>query len=1171
MTKPSEPHRNLADMIFAGGGEMGALMRSHDWSQTPLGPVETWPQSLKAGIRIILGSRYPMFIWWGNDLINVYNDAYIPILGKRHPAALGESARGIWAELWHSVGPFAEEVLNNGNPSWNEEFLEIMERNDYKEETYFTFSYSPIIQDDDQVGGIFCACTEDTRRVVDDRRLRTLRELRAETAHAKTVNAACDLATTVLAHNLKDIPFALIYLLNTTQQQAQLASTTNLDVGTAASPTVINLTDPASDGWSLNSVLATNDHQMIEHLMERFGPLPGGAWEKSPQRAIALPLVRPGQRTLGILILGISPYRPLDEDYQGFFELVSGQISAAIANASAYEEERKQADALAELDRAKIAFFSNVSHDFRTPLTLMLGPAEDALADQREPLSPNQRQRIEVIQRNGLRLLKLVNTLLDFSQIESDRLQAVYEPTDLATFTAELASIFRSAIEQANLSFVVDCPPLPEPAYVDREMWEKIVLNLISNAFKFTFAGEIRVSVRWGEGRGVGMEGREQEAEGRRSETGGRRPEANEQSDARPSALCPLPSALSSAFPSVLCPLPSAFPPAFFTLQVQDTGIGIPAAEVPRLFERFHWVKGAQGRTFEGSGIGLSLVQELVKLHGGIIQVSSVEGEGSCFTVMIPAGSAHLPEEQIRPAQTLTSTAVEAAVYLEEALRWLPEASSDAQSSAVEVQVRGSEAQAPGSEGQMPGSQWQTPSSEGQMSGSEGQTPSSEGQMPGSEGQTPSSEGQGRGSEGQTPGSKAVRILLVDDNADMRDYLRRLLSQRWQVETAANGAIALDRIQQYLPDLVLSDVMMPVMDGVQLLKALRAHPLTKGIPVILLSARAGEEATIDGLEAGADDYLIKPFSARELMARVNTQLQMSRLRQEQSANRFKTEFLLTVTHELQAPLASVVGWTRLLQSKPYDPTITPRALATIERHALIEAKLIKDLLDVSHIMSGTLSLKPQLVDLLALVQNAVHAFQSAAATKDIQLTEAISTTIQGDILADGDRLKQVITNLLDNAIKFTPPGGSVTVELSVESGSVEAWRSGGVDGLRSRGVGEWRSRGVEEWKRKSGNEHPSTHLPIHPSTHPPTHPYIQIRVTDTGIGIAPDFLPYVFERFTQAEVPSRHSPGGVGIGLAIARHIVELQNGTIHADSAGPGQGTTFTVRLPLQQAATSH
>ncbi|MFN6525894.1 ATP-binding protein [Nostoc sp. ChiSLP03a] len=427
-------------------------------------------------------------------------------------------------------------------------------------------------------------------------------------------------------------------------------------------------------------------------------------------------------------------------------------------------------EALSELDRAKTVFFSNISHEFRTPLTLMLSPLEDLLLDTQTPLVPQQRDRLELVQRNGLRLLKLVNTLLDFSRLEAGRMQAAYQPIDLAAFTTELASMFGSLMEQAGLEFAIDCPTLPEAIYIDRQMWEKIVFNLLSNAFKFTLTGTIAVRLQ---------------------------PNHNT-----------------------------------VNLIVEDTGSGIPEAEISRLFERFYQVKGLQGRSFEGSGIGLSLVQELVKLHGGTISVTSVLGEGSRFTVSILTGCAHLPQEQLNAPGTVASNTLSATPYLEEASRWLLEEAGGQRS-------RGAGGQ-----------------------GGRGDT-----------------EKEGSFDRVFFP-SACARILLADDNADMRDYVRRLLSQRYEVETVADGMAALAAIQAQQPDLILSDVMMPGLDGYELLHQLRANPQTRELPVILLSARAGEEARVEGLAAGADDYLIKPFSARELLARVESTLKLIDIRKQ---------------------------------------------------------------------------------------------------------------------------------------------------------------------------------------------------------------------------------------------------------------------------------------------------
>ena len=426
---------------------------------------------------------------------------------------------------------------------------------------------------------MLCVVTEDTERTIGERRLRTLRELAARTsAGAKSAEEACQTGTRTLAENPHDLPFVLVYLLDD-KGSARLAGATGLPEGSPAAPPMIDLSRAGGRGerWPLSSVRESGLAEIVTDLEERFGPLRCGPWPEPIRQAVVVPMARPGQaRPAGFVVAGISPRLILDEGYKGFLDLLAGQIAASIANAQAYDEERRRAEALAELDRAKTAFFSNVSHEFRTPLTLMLGPAEDALADEDGPLLPRQRERVEILHRNALRLLKLVNTLLDFSRIEAGRVQAVYEPTDLATLTADLASVFRSAVERAGMELVVDCPPLPEPAYVDRDMWEKIVLNLVSNAFKFTLVGRITVSLRAGEG--------------------------------------------------------------MIRLRVEDTGTGIPPAELPRLFERFHRVEGARGGRTKGRGSAWRWCRSWPGLHGGRVEVESTFGEGSAFTVTIPAG-----------------------------------------------------------------------------------------------------------------------------------------------------------------------------------------------------------------------------------------------------------------------------------------------------------------------------------------------------------------------------------------------------------------------------------------------------------------------------------------------------------------------------------------------------
>ena len=751
--------------FLSGGGELGAFMRSHPWETTSLGPPAHWPQSLKMAIRIMLTSRQPIWIGWGRELTYFYNDPYKSIIGGKHPWALGRPTREVWHEIWDDIGPMLDTALGGDQGTYVESQLLIMERNGYPEETYYTFSYSPIPNDDGTVGGIICANSDDTQRVIGERQLALLRDLAADAGHARNWQEACEHSAAALGKSPRDLPFALIYIAEPESSSAKLACTAGIERGHVATPETISLDHPSL--WPVGEVLRSQTIQTVSDLRAAFGSdIPPGPWPHAPSQAALVPILPTGETgRAGVLVVGLNPFRLFDDHYRGFLSLVAGQIAAAIANAQAYEEERRRAEALAEIDRAKTTFFSNVSHEFRTPLTLMLGPIEDVLNDSSSTaLQPLHRGRLETAHRNSLRLLKLVNSLLDFSRIEAGRVDASFEPVDLAKLTAELASNFESATERAGLSLRIECPDLGVPVYVDRDMWEKIVLNLLSNAFKFTFEGEITVELR-------------------------------KSADQQHAELC-----------------------------VRDTGVGIPQSELARLFERFHRIEGQRSRSFEGSGIGLALVQELVKLHGGTIRVDSDLGKGTAFTISIPCGTVHLSPEKIGGERSRVSTSLRAEAFVEEALRWLPRAA--------------------------------TP--DGTPEDRAEDTP--ELLLP-----------------GRTDGA---RILVADDNADMRNYIRRLLGARWEVETCSDGQDALETIRRKKPDLLLTDVMMPRLSGFALLREVRNDHDLRDLPVIVLSARAGEEARVEGLDAGADDYLTKPFSARELIARVNANLEMARLRRE---------------------------------------------------------------------------------------------------------------------------------------------------------------------------------------------------------------------------------------------------------------------------------------------------
>ncbi|MDB4989943.1 MAG: Sensor protein, partial [Myxococcaceae bacterium] len=981
------------------GGETGALIRAFDWSTTSLGPMSQWPQSLRTSVSTMLRSPYPITLFWGRDLVMLYNDPFKPIHGEKHPATMGASAHQALAEAWEVLGPLVAKVLASGEPVYVENGLVMFarRRGGLKEESYFTWSYNPTIGEDGKIAGLFAIASETTRQVVGDRRLATLRELSLRTAYDRKVQAVFASMDDVLALAGADIPFLLLYVVE--RDVARLVSSTGLTAGGSAAPLELKL--DASSVWPVGRVAESRQEELVESLDARLGPLPGGPWSEPATRALLLhvPMGADAQMT-GVLVAGLSPLLPFDEEYQSFLQLLARQISASIASARAYEQETQRAEKLAELDRAKTDFFGNVSHEFRTPLTLILGPVEDALAGPSRTLSG---QQLELVRRNALRLYKMVNSLLDFSRVEAGRAEARFVATDLSALTASLASHFRSAAESAGLTLAVDCPPLPEPFFVDPEMWEKIVLNLLSNAVKYTHQGQVDVRLALRDDRVV--------------------------------------------------------------VSVRDSGVGIAEAELPRVFERFYRVRETQGRSHEGTGIGLALARELVELHGGTLSVTSQLGVGSTFSVTLPRGSAHLPAARIEHSERPRSGAA-AAAFVEEARRW---SSDTAQIVNELVEPRTGVAETPLL-------------------------------MP----------------------SKLLssRILLVDDNADLRAYVAALLTRVFaNVETATHGseALALARLQP--PDLIVSDVTMPIMDGFALVRALRADERTRSVPIILLSARAGDESTVQGLGCGADDYLVKPFSARELMARVRVQLEMSRMRAEVWSERghveelrrsvaMRDEFISVSSHELRTPLTALqmqlesllrLHDTGRLES---DQARVAHKLSIALRQVGRLTQLVESLLDASRASLGALELDLSELDLATLARRVVARYESDA--------RAVGSRFQVDATStrgrwDERRLEQVLRGLLANAIKYAP---NTVIELAV-GGDAE---------------------------------------------------HAQLSVRDRGLGIPADARARVFDRFERAV--STENYGGFGLGLYMSRKIVEAHGGTVEA-APTEGRGTTILVRLP--------
>ncbi|MDO9553409.1 ATP-binding protein [Rhodonellum sp.] len=747
---PSDPFES-----HMKGGEMGKLIRNFDWGKTLLGNPENWPVSLQNTLNIVLTNRFPMALWWGKELIQFYNDAYIDILGIKHPKALGQSARECWKEVWEVVKNHVETPLNGGPSTWIEDMMLEINRNNFMEETHFAVSYSPIpdLTAPNGVGGVIGTVHEIGLQVISERRMMLLRDVAANANKARLAEEACVIAAANIVNFPKDIPFALIYLLKAGKSEARLVATAGIGMGEEISPFLIEI-GSASDceKWNLAIVLQAKKQYLKEDLQDCFEDIPQGPWTDAPKSAAIIPLRsnKPNELT-GFIVLGISSRLRFDGNYKSFFDLLCSQISSSVATASIIEDERKRAATLAEIDIAKTAFFNNISHEFRTPLTLILGPLETIINSSKNQLSPEHLESLKTTHRNALRLLKLVNNLLDFSLIQSGRQKANFEQVDIGLFTKNLASTFRSVIENEGLQFIVNLDPITDPVFLDKEMWEKIVFNLLSNALKNTLTGTIQVDAY--------VESRQ------------------------------------------------------IKIKVSDSGIGIPKHELENIFDRFFRVQNSLGRSHEGSGLGLAMIKELVHIHGGTIQVESILHKGSTFTISIPTGKEHLPEDQIYRAHTINLEKPSLGFFEES--RILLEEKMVKNTSAV-----------------YPAGIFEEDSLES--------------------------------------------VLIVDDNADMLSYLEKILESEFRVHTAENGKVALEKIAQSHPDIILSDIMMPIKEGIQLLKEIKENPKTAHIPVILLSARAGEDSKIQGIDIGANDFITKPFSAKELIVRMKAQLKIKR-------------------------------------------------------------------------------------------------------------------------------------------------------------------------------------------------------------------------------------------------------------------------------------------------------
>lgn len=893
---------------------MPRAMREHPWGSNPLGEPSSWPTALRTAVSILLRSRYPMILTWGPEFVMLYNDAYIPTLGAKHPASLGGRLSVEFAEIWQAIGPMQTAVLMGAPATWDEDLALAIERGRGPEETFFTFSYSPV-PDGERPGGVLAVLSDTTDQVVGARRLEVLRSVGS--LLAAEMGSVAEQVAAALGAWPSELPSGRVRL-------------------------------PGPDGWG---------------AVAEFGdPPPADACVSTDQERVA-PLTRPvGDRPVrltfetsagrGLLEVHLPPMRRYDDDHRHFLDQLVTLVGQQVQMALAREQEAERSAALAALVQARTLFLSTMSHELRTPLTLVLGPLRDALAAAR-PLGPTE---VEAVHRQALRLLGMVEDLLEVSRSESGQVPLNPVPVDLVDYTSRLVAPLAEAARRAGLDFVEDYRG-SGGALVDTRRWDNIVLNLVGNAVKYTLHGRVEVRL-----------------------------ELSEE----------------------------------LLLSVRDTGIGIPSEQHTAVFERFHRVRTEAGRTIEGAGVGLAIVADAVAATRGTLALESEVGVGTTITVRMPWTRADA-DTDVRPSpQQMAVTEARSAELVS----------------------------AP------------------------------------SPGQTVPGTGDGEG----------PLILVVDDHPAMREYVASCLACVGRTLLAKDGQDALQLLQRHRVDLVVSDVMMPHLDGSGLLEAIRTSTQWADLPVILLSARAGSSEVVEGMLGGADDYIPKPFSRDELVARVEAHLELVRLRRETQRRRDRESMLAGVSHDMQTPVARLASSLELLGSLDL-PREAGQVTRLMSRSVHELRRLVTEFLDWSALALGQ-SLAPRL-----------EPVDPAELLRGLPVDQQVAVTVVGAqdlvVLAEADRLRRILQNLVENAARCG--ASSVRVLLEARAGA-----------------------GI-------------------------------LRVEDDGPGVAREMRDELFEPWKTS-----HIGVGTGLGLFVSRESARAMGGDLRlVDSAS---GAAFEIELIRQE-----